>query len=107
MKRIRSNHHILHALKVASPRLRKAIVENSDKGLVLGIAELVLNVLNGNCKITDASTKRLRKHKGALRRMVDREVALKKKKKLIVQRGGFLIPLLTAALSALPSLLGL
>jgi hypothetical protein len=105
MKRIRSNYHLLHALKVAPPRLRKAIVENSDKGLFLGIAELVLNVLKGNCKISDASTKRLRKHKGALRRMVDREVALKKK--LVVQRGGFLIPLLTAALSALPSLLGL
>jgi hypothetical protein len=62
MKRIRSNYH-LHALKVASPRLRKAIVENSNNGLVLGIAEPVLNVLNGNCKISDASTKRMSKHK--------------------------------------------
>jgi hypothetical protein len=43
-----SNYHLLQALKSASPRLRKAIVENSDKDLVLGIAELAPNVLNGN-----------------------------------------------------------
>lgn len=30
----------------------KAITENSDKKLVIGIAELVLNVLNGNSKIS-------------------------------------------------------
>jgi hypothetical protein len=31
----------------ASPRLRKAIIESSDKDLVLGIPALALNVLNG------------------------------------------------------------
>jgi hypothetical protein len=105
MKRIRSNYH-LHVLKDASPRLRKAILENSDKGVVLSIAELVLNVLNGNWKISDASAKRLRKHKGSLRRTIDRGIALKKRKQM-VKRGEFLIPLLTAALSALLNLLGL
>jgi len=45
---MQSNYNILQALKSAWPRLRKAIMENSNKGLVLGIAELALNVLKGN-----------------------------------------------------------
>jgi hypothetical protein len=103
----RSNYHLLQALKNASPRLRKAIFQNWNRDLVLGIAEVSLNVLNGNCKISKCGVDRLRKHKTVLRRLVDIGVALHKKMKLIMQRGGFLLPLLTAALSALPSLIQL
>jgi len=104
---MRLNYHLLQALKNAPPRLRKAILENSKRDLVLGIAELALNVLNGNCKISRSGVDRLRKHKTVLRHIVDSGVTLHKKKKLIVQRGEFLLPLLTAALSALPSLIQL
>jgi hypothetical protein len=79
MKTIRSNYHLLQALKFASPQLRKAIVENSDRDLVLGIAELVLSFLNGNCKISKCGVDRLRKHKAILRRLVDNRIALGKK----------------------------
>jgi hypothetical protein len=47
--------------EVASSRLRNAIIENSDRCLVLGIAELAPIVLNGNSKISTCSAKRLRK----------------------------------------------
>lgn len=107
MKRILSNYHLLQALNSASPRLRKAFVEYSDKDLVLGIVELTLNVLNGNGKISNSGVDQLRKHKTVLRRLFDKGIGLRKKRKLIVQRGVFLLPLLTAALSALPSLIGL
>jgi hypothetical protein len=46
----------------------------------------------------------LRKHKGVVRRLVDKGIALGKGK-LTVQRGSFLLPLLTATLSALTSLI--
>jgi hypothetical protein len=42
-----------------------------------------------------------------LRRLLEKWIALGKKKKFIVQRGGFLLLLLTAALLALPSLIHL
>jgi len=98
MKRIQS---IITSYKRSLPRLRKAIIENSDRNLVLGKAELALIVLNGNCKNFRCGADRLRKHKNVQRRLVDKGIAIRKKKKLIVQRGGFLLPLLTAALSAL------
>lgn len=74
---------------------------------MLGIAELALSVVNGNCTISKSGVDRLRKNKTLLRRLVDKGVALAKKRKVIVQREGFLLPLLMAALSALPSIIQL
>jgi hypothetical protein len=83
----RSNYHLLQALKAASPRLRKAILVNSNRDLVLGIAELAINVLNGNCKISKSGVDRLRKHKTVLRRLFDIGVALHKKKLICNEEG--------------------
>jgi hypothetical protein len=84
MRLIESNYHLVQTLKSVLPRVRKAIIKNSDRDLVLGIAQLALNVLNGNCKIFRSSTERLRKHKTVLRRLVDKGIALGKKRKQIV-----------------------
>ena len=74
---------------------------------MLGIAELALNILKAKCKIPKSDIERLRKHKSVLRRLVDKGIAVVKNRKLIVQKGGFLPPLLTAVLSALTSLIRL
>ena len=104
MKRIKSNFHALHVLKSASPKLRKAVIENSNKELVYSIAECALNVLKGRCNLSECTKRKLRKHRVLLRRLSDRRVPLTSKKRLIVQRGGFLLPLLTAVLSGLTNL---
>jgi hypothetical protein len=52
----RSSYRILHMLKTACPKLRNCIISNCDKRL-FDISECVLNVLNGNVKLSD-STKR-------------------------------------------------
>jgi len=59
----------LTSAQSASPRLRKAIIENSDRDPVVGIAELGLNILKGNCKIARCGCDRMRKHKDVLRRL--------------------------------------
>ena len=105
MKRLRSNYHALHVLKGAAPKLRKAITLNGDKQLVNSICECVLNVLNGNVMLSDFVKRKLRKHKNVLRKVVDKRVSLSGKKKVIVQRGGFLLPLLSAVLPALATLI--
>jgi len=84
MKHTRSNYDLLQTLKCASPRLRKAIIENWENDLVLGIVELALNVLNGNCKISRCGADRLRKHKIVLRRQDGRGIATVKKRKLMI-----------------------
>jgi len=74
----RSNYHLLQALKSASHRLRKAIIENSDMDQVLGIAELALKVVNGNCNISRCDADSLRKHKNVLQCLVDKGITIGK-----------------------------
>jgi hypothetical protein len=105
MKRIKSNYHHLQVLKTAKPQLRKAIVKNCNSELVKSISECVLNVLNDNLKLTVCQKKRLQKYKVPLRALADKRVSISTKKRLINQRGGFLVPLLSAVLPTIASLI--
>jgi len=105
MKRVKSNYHALHVLKTAEPTWRKALITIRNKELVNCISECVLNVLNGNLKLSDCNTRKLQKHKSELRTVADRQVSLSGRKLLIVQRGGFLLPLLSAILPKIASLI--
>lgn len=104
MKRIKSNYHALQVLKSAQPKLRKAIILNCNRDLLNSISECVLNVLNGNIKLTECLKKKLRKHKVILRKIVDKSVTHTTKKKLLNQSGGFLLPLLSSVLPILANL---
>ena len=69
------------------------------------ISDCELNVLNGNIKLLDCNTRKMQKYKAALRKVADRHLSLSGKKRLIVQRGGFLFPLLGAILPTIASLI--
>jgi len=105
MKRIKSNYHALQVLKTAHPKLRKAILANSKSELVKTLSECSLNLLRGNVKLTPCQKKKLRKHRVHLRKLADKRVSISSKKKAIVQRGGFLLPLLGAVLPTIASLI--
>ena len=94
---MRSNYHALHVLKTATPKLRKAIDSNCDRELVHSICECVLNGVRLSHCVT-------RKHRTVLRNVAERPVP-QSGKKLIVQRGGFLLPLLDAVLIAINTLI--
>jgi hypothetical protein len=105
MKRIKSNYHHLQVLKTAKPQLRKAIIKNYSNDLVKAISECVLNVLKDNLQLSACQKKRLQKFKVPLRALADKHVPLSAKKRLINQQGGFLVPLLSAILPTLASLI--
>jgi len=92
MKRMKQNFHTLHVPKHFRQKLRKAIISNCDRDLVNCIRECVLNVLNGNVTLTGYLKRKLSKHRLAFSKLVDIRVTLEDKKRLIVQRGGFLLP---------------
>jgi hypothetical protein len=104
MKRIRSNYHALQVLKTTDPKLRKAILANCKGELVKTLSECSLNLLRGNVKLTPCQKRKLRKYRLHLRKLADKRVSLTSKK-AIVQRGGFLLPLLGAVLPTIASLL--
>jgi len=69
------------------------------------ISECIVNVMNGNIKLKVCDTRKLQKHKVALRNFSDKHLPLFAKKKPIVQRGEFLLPLLSTVLQRLGSLI--
>ena len=105
MSRMKANYHTLLVLENARPKLRKVIISNCNKDLLHSISECVLNVLNGNIRLSDCAKRKLKKYKSSLRSLVDRRLPRSAKTKLIVQRGGFLLPILSAMLPALAGLL--
>jgi hypothetical protein len=105
MKRTKENYHTLHVLKQARTKLLKAIISNCDRDLVNCISECVLNVLNGNIALTGCEKRKLSKHRLALRKLVDKQLPITDKKRLILQRGVFILPLLAGVLPTLTSLI--
>jgi hypothetical protein len=69
------------------------------------VSECALNVLRGNVKLSDYKKRKLRKFKRQLRAVTDKRLPIASKKKLIIQRGCFLVPLLTAVLPSLATLI--
>ena len=104
IKRIRSNYHSLPILKDARPKLRRAILAHSDGELINSVGECALNVLQVNVKLSKCAKRKLRTFRRQLRTVADRHVPLARKKKVIIQSGGFLVPLLSAVLPTIASL---
>jgi len=102
---VNSNYNDLYVLKTAEPKLRKAIISNCNKEHLNSICECISNVLKGNVWLSGWRTRKLRKHKDTFRKVADKRVPLSTKKKLVVQKGGFLLPLLSAVLPAIASLI--
>ena len=105
MKRIRSTYHTLRDFKVAGPTLPRAIIANCNRDTVKSICECALKVLHGNIPLSACSKRNLRIYKNIIRKVADKSVSLAAKQKFISQRGGFILPLLSAILPTIAGLL--
>ena len=85
--------------------MRNNIIKTGSKELIACICECVDNVLRNNVKISPKVRQNLYKYKGALRKIIKKS-SLEKKKKILVQKGGFLEYLIPIAVSAISSLIG-
>lgn len=94
---IKSNKRVLQFLAKSTPIQRKAILQKADKGLVNGICECVHNILRGNVQLNKRQKSKLRKHKNVLRTLVNNK-SLNSKKRILIQKGGTLLPLILTPL---------
>ena len=92
----------LGLLYKAKPGMRKVIVCGASADF---IDEIALNVLRGNIPLTEKQYAQLKKKRGIIRLVADKKVKHLKKKKTINQSGGFLLPLLGAAIPFITSLI--
>ena len=99
MNRLKSQLHFLHVLKDAKPQARRALLSSASDELIKAIVECAINTLNGNHKLSKDEKGKLSKYKNRLRALVNPKISFKNKRKLLIQRGGFIVPLLTSILS--------
>lgn len=100
----RDNFNCLQVLATAAPKLRKAILKNSNKSLIDAISECCKNVLKGK-RGDESSIKHLRRYRNHIRVVANKKIPVKKRKSIINQHGGFLQYLLPLAISTLSSIL--
>jgi len=102
MKHFEKYRYMLEVLKEANPQLRKAILKNSDDGLICILAEIIMNLVDGHLQTSPKQIKQFRPYKNTLRSIhrhcsSSKKVSKKKLRRSVVQVGGalpFLIPLL-------------
>ena len=105
MKRIENNIDYLKVLSKCKKNLRNGIIMNSDKEQIYTLCECILNLLHGNINISEDQFNQLKPYKHTFRKILNNKEKLKSKKKLIVQKGGFLEILLPAVISGLSAII--
>ena len=81
------------------------IIRRAKPELINKIVECVLNILNGKVKITDSDFQKLKPYKNLFRKLLEKKIKISNKKKLIIQRGGFLQIILPAIISAVGTII--
>jgi hypothetical protein len=96
MNRLKSQLHYLHVLKDAKPQARRQLLISASDELIKAIIECAIDTLNGNHKLSKDEKSKLSKYKNRLRALINSKITIKNKPKLLIQKGGFIVPLLTS-----------
>ena len=102
---VKRQGEMLRFLARAKPPTVKAIVKNASPQLVKTLCECCHNVLKGNVPLTTAQKRRLRRHKTSLRQLTKKKLSVKRRKQLL-QTGGFIGALLGPVIGVLKGVLG-
>jgi hypothetical protein len=93
--------------KTKSPAKRKILISKAKNCVIDSISEIALNCLNGNFPVKNCDFKKLKGNKAILRKLAQKfpsKFPIEQRRKIIIQRGGFLQIVIPAALSYLGSL---
>jgi hypothetical protein len=104
-KRLQQNITYIDVLAKAKPSQRKAILETADNELILCLCECILNIINGNIPLKAQELSKLIKHKTNLRHLASLKTPTKRRREILVQKGGFLPAVLMPILGIASQLL--
>ena len=96
---------MLKLLCGAKPSMVKAVLKGASPDLIRTLCECSLNILKGNVRLSAAQKKQLSRHKQNLRLLAKKSTSMKRRKR-ILQTGGFIGALLKPVLGVLGGLLG-
>ena len=103
--RLKKHLPLLKWLSEAKPKAAKPVLKVVDKQVLDTICECCVNVLRGNVPLTSGQKRKLFKYRQALRELAGPKKVSDKKRRVLVQRGGFLGSLLGPILGVLGHLL--
>lgn len=103
--RLKNNKEFLILLSKCKPKLRKALVSGATKESIYAIIECILNVCNGNVNINQEDYQKIKPFNKTFKKLVDKGVDLKQKRKIIIQKGGFLQVHIPAIISGIASII--
>lgn len=93
-KRILRNQKFLEYYLEADNIRRKSLLKGASKDQINCLSEAALNVVNKNIPV-DSSTKHvLCNHQKAVCKIVNNKLSVGKRKKILVQKGGAILPLI-------------
>ena len=93
-RRVKNNINLLKVLSTSQPALTKAILKEADDQLIHSICECVYNILQTTIPLTHKQKEKVLKHDSHLLKLVDKDLPLDRKRKIIVQPGGGFLSLL-------------
>lgn len=99
MSKVLSNQDFLRLLCSSKRNLQKQLIKNATKDQIYSICEIVVNILKGNLKIDQQQFQKFLKKRKAFRELVKKSPL--KKKKILIQKGGFLQLLIPSIISGL------
>lgn len=105
MSNVRKHLPLLNYMAKGKPSIVKALVKDADAEVIKAICECAHNTIRGNVKLNPAQYKKLKRHSKHLKLLANKRASIKRKK-VALQRGGFIGALLGAAVPALASLIG-
>ena len=101
-ERLRRNLAIVKRLKRMNVGNRKKFLSVCNQDIIDCLCEASKNILKGNLPVSSHCYKKLCRYKKTLRELATKKTAAKKRRALLVQRGGFL-PLILGPLLGLAS----
>jgi hypothetical protein len=84
----------LKRIPTLSPQDRVKLINILGKDIVKSLCECALNIVHEKVKIPKSIQSAYKKEEKNIRALIDNKTPLKKKKKILVQKGGALLPLL-------------
>ena len=104
MEKLKNNFEKLNLLANCSKKIKDSLIRKGEKDLILSLNECVINTLNGNIALAPKEKFKLKKFKYSLRKLLKNK-SIQKKKKILIQEGGFLQILLPSAITLISALL--
>ena len=106
-RHVKKNLAIIRAFSDLPPTARREVLRCANSSLATGLCEIIYNILQGKIRLSPKHKSRFNKSKRNLRLLgYQKRLPLQRKRKLLVQSGGFLsaiLPLVASIVSGIVS----